>query len=88
MGKGKPRHDPNKRQNRMGGWCSHCEDINGKLWCPYGGRRATDICGGNPHMCKKVTLRRYARLIECQKIDGSLPRWLKNYIDIREYREG
>lgn len=33
MSKGKPRHNPDKKQNNYGSWCSACEDVNGKLYC-------------------------------------------------------
>lgn len=33
MGKGKPRRDPNKKQNNYGNWCSACDEIDGKLYC-------------------------------------------------------
>lgn len=62
MGKGKPRHDPDKRQNKMGDWCGFCEAIPTPdggihLHCELNYDACTDICKGNPHKCKKA---RYA----------------------------
>ena len=74
MGKGKPRHNPNKRANQRGGWCSHCEDYNGELWCNYEGKRGTAICKGNPHNCMKVSLRKIVALSNNQRNNGVIPR--------------
>ena len=43
MGKGKPRHNPNKRANQRGGWCSHCERHGDELWCNYEGKSGAEI---------------------------------------------
>ena len=58
MGKGKPRHNPKKRQNRMGSWCGAAEAIptqNGDviIHCEMGYDELTRYCKGNPHLCKK-----------------------------------
>ena len=74
MGKGKPRHNPNKRANQRGGWCSRCEDYNGELWCNYEGKRGAAICKGNPHNCTKVSLRKIAALSNNQRNNGLIPR--------------
>lgn len=74
MGKGRPRHNHNKRANQRGSWCSHCEDINGLLTCTYNGTRGTTICKGNPHNCMKVALRELASLNDTQKDHGVIPR--------------
>lgn len=74
MSKGKPRHNPNKRANQRGGWCSHCEEVNGLLRCMYDGTWATAICKGNPHNCMKVSLRKLAGLKEVQRDNGVLPK--------------
>lgn len=73
MGKGKPRHNPNKRANKRGGWCSHCEECSGVLRCMYEGTRAIAICKGNPHNCIKVDLRKFARLSNAQRNNGYIP---------------
>ena len=50
MGKGKPRHNPNKKQNNYDNWCSACDEIDGNLYCEaMQGTNATKICNGNPH---------------------------------------
>lgn len=74
MGKGKPRHDPNKRANQRGGWCSHYDDIGGKLTCNYEGQRGCAICGGNPHNCIKVSLHKIAQLSENQRDNKVSPK--------------
>ena len=78
MGKGKPRHDPNKRANQRGSFCSHCETsggINGDvMYCIYDGTRAINICKGNPHNCMKVSLRKAAALKEVQRDNGVVPK--------------
>ena len=61
MGKGKPRHNPEKWPYRFGTWCTNCEEIESdgriRLYCEAG--YDTKICQGNPHKCKKAL---YARL--------------------------
>lgn len=76
MGKGKPRHDPNKRANQRGGFCSHCEvnSTTGLMYCMYDGTWATNICKGNPHNCMKVSLRKAAGLKEVQRDNGVTPK--------------
>lgn len=46
MGKNKPRHNPNKRQNKLGDGCNYYEGYNGHYWC----ERGWDItkCQGMP----------------------------------------
>ena len=73
MGKGKPRHNPDKRANQRGGWCSHCERFNDGLSCNYDGRRGAAICKGNPHNCMKVSLRKIAGLSNAQRNNGVIP---------------
>lgn len=74
MGKGKPRHNPNKRANQRGGWCCWGEEINGLLVCTYEGTRGAAICKGNPHNCMKVSLRKFASLSNAQRDNGVIPR--------------
>lgn len=51
MAKNKPRHNPDKPQNKMGSFCSYYEE--GHTYCEA--LRDTTKCGGNPHNCIKVT---------------------------------
>jgi len=46
IGKNKPRHNPNKRQNKLGDGCNYYEGYNGHYWC----ERGWDItkCQGMP----------------------------------------
>ena len=62
MSKGKPRHNPDKKQNNYGKFCSCCEEINGKLYCEVGAPQhvVETVCKGNPHNCCKVTYRKWA----------------------------
>lgn len=77
MGKGKPRHDPNKRQHHSeyGGWCGWAEDIprpDGSIYiyCEHG--YDASFCKGNPHLCKKAWYRSQARRSDRRKnIDGT-----------------
>lgn len=66
MGKGKSRHDPDKPQNRIGRWCSYCNELLGdRLTCEAGGD--ADVCKGNPHNCVKTKYHRMASMSDKQK---------------------
>ena len=52
MGKNKPRHNPDKPQNKTGGECYYYEGYNGNYWCERG--YDTTKCKGNLHNCHKV----------------------------------
>ena len=58
MGKNKPRHNPNKAQNRYGGKCVHFEET----WChaPFSSDLDVSICKGNPHNCIKIKYKKLA----------------------------
>lgn len=58
MGKGKPRHNPQKRQNLMGMVCQFSDDIKEKTICAHG--ENTKVCKGNPHNCIKILYRKEA----------------------------
>lgn len=68
MGKNKPRHHPDKLQNRMGKYCSYYEEHDNFACCEHG----WDItkCKGNPHNCKKVEYQTLASRSDKQKNDG------------------
>ena len=75
MGKGKPRHNPYKKQNNYSNNCWMCETIenfNGEeiKWCMRYGTRAVKICGGNPHNCSKVLYRIAASRSDIQKANN------------------
>lgn len=77
MGKGKPRHDPNKRQNRIGSVCPWYEEIkdkDGKIILrnceAYLSSKVIEICKGNPHNCIKVKYRYLAARSDKQKNNG------------------
>lgn len=68
MGKNKPRHNPNKKQNLMGNKCSYYEGNEKNNWC----ERGWDVtkCQGNPHNCCKVKYQILASRSDKQKNDG------------------
>lgn len=68
MSKGKPRHNPDKPQNKIGDTCYYYEGFKGEYWCEHG----YDItkCQGNPHNCKKVQYQILASRSDKQKNDG------------------
>lgn len=62
MGKGKPRHNPDKPQNKYGGFCQWFEKYeDGSSSCEalYGDAK---VCKGNPHNCIKC---KYKKLAIC-----------------------
>ena len=46
MGKGKPRHDPNKKQNQYGFWCGAAEEFNDGLNCELYGKKSSSYMQG------------------------------------------
>lgn len=71
MSKNKPRHNPDKPQNKYGDWCSYAEEHNGKLYCECGYGDAS-VCKGNRHNCIKVTYKKLACRSDKQKNEDSL----------------
>ena len=76
MGKGKPRHNPDKPQNKYGSSCQWLEEIqmpdgNVYLHCQQSGIRdtSTRICKGNRHNCVKTYLHKEASKSDAQKIN-------------------
>ena len=77
MGKGKPRHNPKKRQNTWGSFCPLCERIelpDGTviLHCElfFKGAKDTLTCKGNRHNCVKIKYKRLASRSDIQKINS------------------
>lgn len=64
MGKGKPRHNPDKPQNNF----NHCPYDDGTVgkecWRPYSGK-----CDGNMYKCYKLFLQHLATLSEKKRRD-------------------
>lgn len=59
--KGKPRHNPEKYQNKIGAICKYSEDDGkGGIRCELGDD--IEICKGNPHNCCKVKYHKLAIL--------------------------
>jgi len=57
----KPRHNPDKYQNKIGSICQWAEDDEfGKMRCELGNN--IKICKGNPHNCCKVKYHKLAIL--------------------------
>lgn len=72
MGKGKPRHDPDKPQNKLGKWCRFAEDYphTDYIYCEAG--YDARFCKGNPHLCTKAWYRNQAQRSDRRKnIDGT-----------------
>lgn len=65
MSKGKPRHNPDKPQNRLGSFCSYYEGI-GK-YCEA--LRDTTKRDGNPHNCCKVSYQIAASRSDKRKLE-------------------
>lgn len=60
MGKNKPRHNPNKSQNKMGNFCQYYEEYSsGDVACEVHIGDAK-VCKGNPHNCIKTLYGRAA----------------------------
>jgi len=65
MGKGKPRHDPEKRANKYGRWCPYFETYyDGKVGCEASleiHNKVEDMkCRGDRHSCVKVIYQKQA----------------------------
>lgn len=56
MGKGKPRHNPDKPANKYGSRCPYWEEyITGKVGCECKSFYGDELeCNGNRHNCVKV----------------------------------
>ena len=61
MSKGKPRHDPDKRANRMNPHCPYYEVIDGKAHCHFYDPKELK-CQGNAHNCVKVQYHKQASI--------------------------
>ena len=68
MEKRKPRHNPDKLQNKLGSQCVYYEGNENHYWCELG----YDIskCHGNPHNCCKVKYQILASRSDIQKNNG------------------
>jgi len=70
MGKGDLRHNPDKRQNRQGRYCSYFEEHpNGFTCCENSFIADTAICKGNPHNCIKIKYKKLASRSDIQKTE-------------------
>ena len=68
MGKNKPRHDPEKKQNKYGKECYFYDNTTGSGYrCDFG--NDVSICKGNRHNCVKQKYHDLARLSDRQKIE-------------------
>mgnify|MGYP000285691113 CR=1 FL=1 len=63
MGKGKPRQNPDKKQNKYGSFCNYYEE--GSKYCET--LKDSSICSGNPHNCIKVAYKVAASRSDKQK---------------------
>lgn len=72
MGKGRPRHNPNKIQNKYGSKCPYAEKMpNGGIHCEawLSGNPDTSVCKGNRHNCVKTLYHRQASRSDGKKIN-------------------
>lgn len=70
MGKNKPRQNPDKKQNNMGGFCQYYEEHkSGHVACESNVGDAK-VCQGNPHNCIKTLYRRAASRSNIQINNG------------------
>ena len=76
MGKGKPRHNPDKLQNKMGGKCPYYETYSwgAPPYCESGNCDDAKKCKGNPHNCVKTFYVRLASRSDVQKQNGDYKR--------------
>lgn len=70
IGKGKPRHNPNKPANLKGGFCGAYDGIT----CHGGSCYDIKKCNGNPHNCLKTLYARAASRSDKQINDDVLKR--------------
>ena len=61
MSKGRPRHNPDKKQNKKGYQCDCYEILSSGPTCNVGTPQhiVETVCKGNPHNCCKVTYRKW-----------------------------
>ena len=62
---GKPRHNPDKPQNKYGSKCQWADEVNGEIICEWpwkseDSKEVIKICKGNAHNCCKFKYRRLA----------------------------
>lgn len=70
MGKNKPRHNPDKKQNKMRDFCQYFEKCaSGHIACE-GLVGDAKVCKGNPHNCIKTFYRRAASRSNTQTNNG------------------
>lgn len=72
MGKGKPRHNPDKPQNKIGDRCTYYEtySFSSSVYCEGGCSADAETCKGNPHNCIKTFYKRAASRSDKQKLNG------------------
>lgn len=74
MGKNKPRHNLDKKQNGMGNFCQYYEEYaSGHVWCE-GLVGDAKVCKGNPHNCIRTFYRRAASRSDKQINNGDFKR--------------
>ncbi len=68
MSKGKPRHNPSKKQNQYGNWCDAV--CSSETTCHALGFDCFKTCKGNPHNCVKTLYKRLASRSNTQINNG------------------
>lgn len=75
MGKNKPRHNPDKPQNKYGDFCQRYEEYSyGGCYCVQGDSNDAKVCGGNLHNCIKTKFKRAASRSDAQIKNGDFSR--------------
>lgn len=74
MSKNKPRHDPDKKQNKMGNFCQYYEEYSDANVACEGLIGDAKVCQGNPHNCVKTFYKRAASRSNKQINNGDFKR--------------
>lgn len=74
MGKNRTRHNPDKRQNRIGDFCQYYEEYASGYAVCEGHVGDAKVCKGNPHNCIKTLYKRAASRSNTQINNGDFKR--------------
>lgn len=74
MDKDKPRHNPDKKQNKMGDFCQYYEEYDSRHVAYEGNAGNAKVCQGNPYNCVKTFYKRAAIRSNKQINNGNFKR--------------
>lgn len=74
MGKNKPRHNSNKKQNEKGNFCQYYEEYASGCVACEGHVGDAKVCKGNPHNCIKTLYKRATSRSNTQINNGDFKR--------------